>query len=42
VWAAEASDVSLLHALFYAHSNAGLERVRDTNEGMPGSSRLAR
>jgi len=33
VWAAEASDVSLLHALFYAHSNAGLETLIAVDRG---------
>src|SRR5579862_3370412 len=33
VWAAEASDVSLLHAMFYAHSNAGLETLIAVDRG---------
>jgi len=33
VWAAEASDVSLLHALFYAHSNADLETLLAVDRG---------
>ncbi len=33
VWAAEASDVSLLHALFYAHSNADLETLIAVDRG---------
>jgi monoamine oxidase len=33
VWAAEASDVSLLHALFYAHSNADLETLISVDRG---------
>ena len=33
VWAAEASDVSLLHALFYAHSNADLETLVSVDRG---------
>src|SRR5579864_3650149 len=33
VWAAEASDVSLLHALFYTHSNAGLETLLAVDRG---------
>src|ERR1700756_4762733 len=33
VWAAEASDVSLLHALFYTHSNADLETLISVDRG---------
>ncbi len=33
VWAAEASDVSLLHALFYTHSNANLSTLLAVNRG---------
>ena len=33
VWAAEASDVSLLHALFYARSNADLETLLAVDRG---------
>jgi monoamine oxidase len=33
VWAAQASDVSLLHALFYTHSNAGLETLIAVDRG---------
>jgi monoamine oxidase len=33
VWAAEASDVSLLHALFYTHSNADLETLLAVDRG---------
>jgi len=33
VWAAEPSDVSLLHALFYAHSNANLETLLAVDRG---------
>jgi monoamine oxidase len=33
VWAAEASDVSLLHALFYTHSNADLETLIAVDRG---------
>ena len=33
VWAAEASDVSLLHALFYTHSNADLETLLSVDQG---------
>jgi monoamine oxidase len=33
VWAAQASDVSLLHALFYANSNAGLETLLAVDRG---------
>jgi monoamine oxidase len=33
VWAAEASDISLLHALFYAHSNADLETLLAVDRG---------
>src|ERR1700730_9041204 len=33
VFAAEASDISLLHALFYAHSNAGLETLLAVDRG---------
>jgi monoamine oxidase len=33
VWAAEASDVSLLHALFYTHSNANLETLLAVDRG---------
>jgi monoamine oxidase len=33
VWAAEASDVSLLHALFYARSNADLETLVAVDRG---------
>jgi monoamine oxidase len=33
VWAAEPSDVSLLHALFYAHSNADLETLLAVDRG---------
>src|SRR5215475_2605374 len=33
VWAADASDVSLLHALFYAHSNADLETLLAVDRG---------
>ena len=33
VWAAEASDVSLLHALFYTHSNADLETLLSVDRG---------
>jgi len=33
VWAAEPSDVSLLHALFYTHSNADLETLIAVDRG---------
>ena len=33
MWAAEASDVSLLHALFYTHSNADLETLIAVGRG---------
>lgn len=33
VWAAEASDISLLHALFYTHSNADLETLLAVDRG---------
>jgi len=33
IWAAEASDVSLLHALFYTHSNADLETLIAVDRG---------
>lgn len=33
VWAAEPSDISLLHALFYAHSNADLETLLAVDRG---------
>jgi monoamine oxidase len=33
VWAAEARDVSLLHALFYTHSNADLETLVSVDRG---------
>ena len=33
VWAAEASDISLLHALFYTHSNADLETLIGVDRG---------
>jgi monoamine oxidase len=33
VWAAESTDVSLLHLLFYVHSAGGLERLLDTEGG---------
>ncbi len=33
VWAAEASDVSLLHALFYTHSNADLDTLLTVDRG---------
>jgi monoamine oxidase len=33
VWAAEPSDVSLLHALFYTHSNADLETLISVDRG---------
>ncbi len=33
VWAAETSDVSLLHALFYTHSNADLETLISVDRG---------
>jgi monoamine oxidase len=33
VWAAEASEVSLLHALFYTHSNADLETLVAVDRG---------
>src|ERR1700691_5200996 len=33
VWAAEASDVSLLHALFYTHSNADLGTLLSVDRG---------
>jgi monoamine oxidase len=33
VWAANASDVSLLHALFYTHSNADLETLLAVDKG---------
>src|SRR5512142_431262 len=33
VWAAEASDVSLLHALFYTHSNHDLETLLAVDRG---------
>jgi monoamine oxidase len=33
VWAAEASDISLLHALFYAHSNADLATLLSVDRG---------
>jgi monoamine oxidase len=32
-WAAEASDVSLLHALFYTHSNADLDTLLSVDRG---------
>ena len=47
VWAAEASDVSLLHALFYTHSNADLETLLAVDRGaqrdrvVGGSARVA-
>src|SRR5262249_54324282 len=47
VWAAEASDISLLHALFYAHSNADLETLVAVDGGaqqdrvVGGSVRMA-
>jgi monoamine oxidase len=47
VWAAEPSDVSLLHALFYTHSNANLETLLGVDRGaqqdrvVGGSVRLA-
>jgi monoamine oxidase len=47
VWAAEASDVSLLHALFYTHSNAGLGTLLAVDRGaqqdrvVGGSARVA-
>jgi monoamine oxidase len=33
VWAAQASDISLLHALFYTHSNADLETLISVDRG---------
>jgi monoamine oxidase len=33
VWAAEPSDLSLLHLLFYIHSGKGLENLVETREG---------
>ncbi len=33
VWAAEASDMSLLHALFYTHSNADLDTLLAVDRG---------
>jgi monoamine oxidase len=33
VWAAEASDISLLHALFYTHSNADLDTLLSVDRG---------
>ncbi len=33
VWAAETSDLSLLHALFYTRSNADLETLTSTDDG---------
>jgi monoamine oxidase len=33
VWAAEASDISLLHALFYTHSNADLATLLSVDRG---------
>ena len=33
VWAAEAADVSLLHALFYTHSNADLDTLLAVDRG---------
>ena len=33
IWAAEASDVSLLHALFYTHSNADLDTLVAVDRG---------
>ncbi len=33
VWAAQASDISLLHALFYTHSNADLETLLAVDRG---------
>jgi monoamine oxidase len=33
VWAAEPSDVSLLHALFYTHSNADLDTLLSVDRG---------
>jgi monoamine oxidase len=33
IWAAEAGDISLLHALFYAHSNADLETLVSVDRG---------
>lgn len=47
VWAAQASDVSLLHALFYTRSNAGLDTLLAVDRGAQqdrvagGSARLA-
>jgi monoamine oxidase len=47
IWAAEASDISLLHALFYAHSNADLETLASVDKGaqqdrvVGGSVRIA-
>ena len=47
VWAAAASDVSLLHALFYTHSNADLETLLAVDRGaqqdrvVGGSARVA-
>jgi monoamine oxidase len=33
IWAAEASDISLLHALFYTHSNTDLETLISVDRG---------
>ena len=33
VWAAQASDISLLHALFYTHSNADMETLISVDRG---------
>jgi monoamine oxidase len=47
VWAAEPGDISLLHALFYAHSNADLETLIAVDRGaqqdrvVGGSVRIA-
>lgn len=47
VWATETADVSLLHALFYAHSNADLETLLAVDRGaqqdrvVGGSVRIA-
>jgi len=33
IWAAQASDISLLHALFYTHSNADMETLVSVDRG---------
>ena len=38
VWAAQPADMSLLHALFYTHSNADLETLISTDQRRPAGS----